>query len=103
VPEPTNSVVQPPISQTTVMTDTQTYSYGPQPFQARTIEIPVQTTATPTYSYAPQPIQYQQPPVQTIQYQQPVIQYQQPQVQVQVVEKPVVQTIQYQQPPYLDV
>ena len=45
-PEPTNSVVQ--ISQTTVMTATQTYSYGPQPFQARTIEIPVQTTATPT-------------------------------------------------------
>ena len=85
-----------------VMTATQTYSYGPQPFEARTIEIPVLMTVTPTYSYVQQPIQYQQPPVQTIKHQQ-VIQYQQPQVQVQVVEKPVVQTIQYQQPPFVDV
>ena len=92
----TDSVVQPPIPQTTVTTATPTYSYAPQPFQVIKYQQPqvqVQVVEKPVV----QTNQYQ-PPVQTIQYQQPVIQYQQP--QVQVVEKPVVQYVdKYVRPP----
>jgi hypothetical protein len=116
-PEPTYSeppmpfpVLQPPISQVTSPA-TPRYSYAPQTFQARTIEIPVQTTSTPTYSYSPQPIQAPTYSYAPQPFRAPTYSYAPPQTfQARTIEIPVQnsatptysyapQPIQYQQPP----